>query len=143
MGCRNATVLNASADTVWTALRNFHDGSWSANVIEKLTPVGDHGGTEVGASRVLNDAFHETLRELDDANRYFSYSIDDGPGPLAKGQVTGYLGEVTVVPVSAPANSGQCVVVWTSKWESEAGGVHEFCDPIYVALLNDIKAHFG
>ncbi len=143
MGCRHATVLSASADVVWNALRNFHDLSWSPNVIEKLTPVGDRGASEVGAGRILNDAFHETLRGLDDTNRCLTYSIDDGPGPLEKGKVGGYLGEVTVIPVTAPANSGQCVVLWTSKWESEEGGVQDFCDPIYNALLNDMKAHFG
>ena len=60
MGCYNATILNASPDTVWNALRDFHDLSWSNNVVEKVTPVGDASGTEVGARRILNDAFHET-----------------------------------------------------------------------------------
>ena len=142
MGCYNATILNASPDTVWNALRDFHDLSWSNNVVEKVTPVGDASGTEVGARRILNDAFHETLHVLDDDARHIRYSIDDGPGPVAKDAVVGYIGEVRVLPITIP-ESGQSVVVWTSSWESEAGGVHEFCDPIYRALLGDLKSHFG
>jgi Polyketide cyclase / dehydrase and lipid transport len=143
MGCHNATILTASADTVWNALRDFHDLSWSSTVVEKVTPVGDATGTEIGAKRVLNDAFHETLRELDDEARYIRYSIDDGPGPVAKDAVSGYIGEVRVLPITVPDTPEQCVVVWTSHWESESGGVHELCNPIYRALMVDLQSHFG
>ena len=54
-----STVINASADTVWNAIKNFHDLSWAPNVIEKVEVVGDTAGGDVGAKRVLNDAFHE------------------------------------------------------------------------------------
>lgn len=143
MGCYNATLLNASPDRVWNTLRDFHDLSWSKNVVEDVTRVGDTPGTEVGAKRVLNGAFHETLREVDEDSRSFKYSIDDGPGPVARDAVVGYVGEVSVLPITVPDTSGQCVVVWTSAWTAEEGGVHEFCDPIYKALLGDLKAHFG
>jgi hypothetical protein len=142
MGCYNATVVNAPADSVWAALRDFHDLSWAPNVVESVTVVGDLPGTEVGAKRVLNNAFHETVHVHDDDARYLKYSIDDGPGPVAKGSVTGYFGEVRVIPVTVPG-ADQSVVVWTSMWDTEQGGVHEFCDPIYRALLTDLKAHFG
>ena len=100
MSCMNTTVLNAPVDRVWTALRDFHDMSWAANVITDLTPVGEASGTEVGAGRILNGAFHETLRSLDDDARTLTYSIDDGPGPLAPGEVVGYRGELRVLPVT-------------------------------------------
>lgn len=141
MGCRNATVLDAPADAVWNALRDFHDLSWSANVVEDVEVVGDAGGTEVGAGRVLNGVFHETLQELDDENRLIRYSIDQGPGPLEG--VQGYVGTVQVAPVTVPEGSSQTVVIWSSDWESGSEGIHEFCDPIYKALLGDLKAHFG
>jgi len=146
MSCYNAVVLNAPADAVWSALRNFHDMSWCPNVISDVKTVGEAGASDVGARRILNDAFHETLRELDDANRSLRYSIDDGPGPVAAGNVSGYVGEVRVLPITVGTDSDQTAVVWTSKWASEAGeggSVGEFCDPIYRALLGDMKGHFG
>ena len=143
MGCYNATVLNAAPDTVWEALRDFHDLSWSSNVVEDVTPVGDVAGTEVGAKRILNNAFHETLHVLDDDARYLKYSIDDGPGPVAKDAVSDYFGEVRVLSVTVPENPEQSVVVWESSWASGSEEVHDFCDPIYHALLTDLKSHFG
>ena len=146
MGCYNATVLNAPADAVWSAVRNFHDLSWSPNVVTDVKVVGDAGPHDVGAQRVLNDAFHETLRSVDDEKRHLRYSIDDGPGPTASANVSGYFGDVHVMPVTVGADGEQTVVVWTSTWESEngdGGSVAEFCDPIYKALLGDMKAHFG
>lgn len=108
-----------------------------------VTAVGDASGTEVGAKRILNDVFHETLHELDESSLSFRYSIDDGPGPVCKDSVAGYVGEVKVLPITVPATPDQCLVVWTSTWVSEEGGVSEFCDPIYTALLTDMKNHFG
>ncbi|MCZ6451009.1 MAG: SRPBCC family protein, partial [Deltaproteobacteria bacterium] len=79
MGCYNSVTVNAPVDKVWETLRRFHDFSWCPDVITKLEVVGDLGGTETGAKRILNGAFHETLLTLDDEKRTFSYSIDDGP----------------------------------------------------------------
>jgi hypothetical protein len=66
MGCCNSAVISAPADKVWSAIRNFHDLSWSENIVQNVDIVGDAGGLEVGAKRVLNDAFSETLLSLDD-----------------------------------------------------------------------------
>lgn len=97
--------------------------------------------TEPGAQRVLNGVFHETLHELDDDNRFVRYSIDEGPGPLEG--VEGYFGTIHVVPVTAPEDSRQTVVVWNSDWAPGQDEIGAFCDPIYKALLGDLKAHFG
>lgn len=141
MGCRHATVLDASPEEVWSALRDFHDLSWSSDVVEHVETVGDKEGTEEGARRVINGAFHETLLELDDENRSLRYRVDEAPGPLQG--VEGYVGFVRVVPVTAPADSDQTVVVWGSDWTPGQNGIREFCDPLYAALLDDLKAHFG
>jgi len=133
MGCFNSAVIAASADKVFETLKNFHDLSWSKNVITKLDVIGDKNGHEIGAKRVLNDAFHETLQSVDLENKSFTYSIDDGPGPISKDSVDGYLGEVKVIPITENDTS---LAVWTSKWNSSrVGGVAEFCNPIYHAIL--------
>ena len=140
MGCFNAVVVDAPADDVWRSIRDFHDGSAFPNVIESLEVVGEKAGTEVGAKRILNGGFHETLLGLDDANRTFRYRIDDGPEAVSKDNVTGYVGEVSVQPVT---DTNSAYVTWSSDWESSGGGVKEFCDPIYAALLQDLKAYFA
>ena len=141
MGCYNSVTVDAPVDQVWQALRDFHDlSSCCPDVITQLEPVGDVGGTEIGAKRILNGAFHETLLTLDDEERTFSYSIDDGPEAVSKDNVQGYVGEVRVFPVT---DDDSTFVLWTSLWDSSGGGVQEFCDPIYQALLGALKNHFA
>lgn len=141
MGCFNSVVINAPADKVWNALKNFHDLSWSKNVINKVEVVGDKSNDEIGAKRILNEAFHETLISLDHEAQKFTYSIDDGPAAVSKDNVDGYVGEVTVFSVTENNTS---FVLWTSTWKSaKEEGVAELCNPIYHGLLQDLKGHFS
>ena len=141
MGCYNSAVINAPADKVWEVLKDFHELSWSKNVVSKVDIVGDKAATEVGAKRILNDAFHETLRSLDDATMTFTYSIDDGPAMLAKDKIEGYIGEVKVLPIT---ENNTAFVLWTSKWAAaKEDGVADFCNPIYHGILQDLKGHFS
>lgn len=140
MGCYNSIVVEAPVDTVWAALRDFHDMSWCPNVIEQCVAVGEIAGDQIGAKRVLNGVIHETVLSLDDGERRLEYSIDDGPGPISNENVKGYVGAIRVCPVT---ESSATFVEWTSRWESSGGGVAEFCDPIHRGLLADLRQHFA
>ena len=129
-------VINAPTDRVWAAVRNFHDMSWSPNVITGVEVVGDVPGDQVGAKRILNGAFHETLRELNDEKRTFAYNITDGPSPVSKADVNNYSGRVVVRPVT---QGGGTFVAWSSSWEKNDEAAHDFCHTIYCALLDDLK----
>lgn len=137
MGCNNSIVINAPAEQVWQQLRNFHGmASWATGVIDSCIAEGDARSNEIGAQRILNGVFRETLLGLDDHIRVMHYSIDDGPEAVAKDKVQGYIGKVQVFPVTENNSS---FVLWTSVWESSAGGVAEFCNPIYRGLLGALK----
>lgn len=129
-------VINAPADRVWATVRNFHDLSWSLNVITAVDAVGDIRGDKVGAKRVLNGAFHETLRELNDEERTFAYSITDGPSPVSKDEVSNYVGRVVVRPITEGSGT---FVEWSSSWEKNDQAGYDFCHPTYCALLGDLK----
>tara|TARA_R110001583_G_scaffold16155_1_gene65614 strand:+ start:17788 stop:18213 length:426 start_codon:yes stop_codon:yes gene_type:complete len=139
MGCYNSIVIEAPAEKVWDVLRNFHELSWARNVITKVEIVGDKPFFEVGAKRIVNDSFYETLLSFDNKAKKFSYSIDDGPGVASKDNVIGYVGELTVFPVTENNTS---FVLWTTTWELEKKeGVAEFLNPLYEALLLDLKTY--
>jgi carbon monoxide dehydrogenase subunit G len=139
--CYNSVVVSVPAEDVWKALKNFHDFSWAPNVISKVDVIGDKGGTEIGARRRLNDAFLETLVEFNERERTFTYTIDDGPGPIAADLVQRYVGKVKVFPVTA---TGGTFVLWTSEYKTkDDAAVGDFCNPIYQALLKDLAAHFS
>lgn len=139
--CYNSIVVNAPVEDVWNSVKSFHDLSWAPNVITQLDVIGDKKDGEIGARRKLNNAFVETLIELNEAGRSFRYTIDDGPGPVAADLVESYVGSVKVFPVTA---TGHTFVLWISDYKTkDDGAVGEFCDPIYQALLKDLARHFG
>ena len=74
-----STTVNATVDEVWATIRTFHDMSWASSIVSDCKPVGDVKGDQIGAKRVLNDTFHETLLELSDIDHRIRYSIDKGP----------------------------------------------------------------
>jgi hypothetical protein len=129
-------VINAAVEKVWTAISDFHDVSWCPNVLTKLDKVGDKTGNQPGARRTINDAIHETLIDVNPSERTFSYSIDDGPPPISKADVKNFVVTVVVRPVTEGSGT---FVEWSSKWENNDQPAQEFCNPIYVALLTDMK----
>lgn len=141
MGCYNSVVIEATPNKVWEVLKDFHDLSWAKNVVSKVEILGNKSSKEIGAKRILNDAFYETLLSVDNEARKFTYSIDDGPAVVSKDNVEGYIGEVTVFPISENNTS---FVIWSSHWKSaKVDGVADFCNPIYRAILQDLKNHFS
>lgn len=137
--CNNKIEVGAPIEKVWSTISDFHDLSWASGVITSVEKIGDNKGKELGAKRILNEAFNETLTKLDPDNFTFSYSIDDGPGPVAKDAVRNYIGVVKL-----RNSGGGTLVEWGSSFESDnADEVTEFCDPIYQALLAALKETLG
>ena len=132
-------VINASINDIWDKLRNFHELSWANKVLPGVEKVGDKNGYEVGAKRVLNDAFHETLTKVDLENYLVEYSIDDGPSPVSKEEVSNYRGLIQLSPAQ---DADGTLVVWTSSWESNSEDAVDFCHGIYIALLNELAKSF-
>ncbi len=133
-------VINAPVDDVWKKFNNFHDLSWAPNVITAVEKVGDIDGGHVGAKRVLNEIFHETLLEIDDGRHVLRYSIDDGPAPISREDVSNYVGRVQLSQAAAGEGT---VVEWTSSWEADKEDAVEFCQGVYVALLDDLEKAFS
>ncbi|WP_404362870.1 SRPBCC family protein [Marinobacter sp.] len=132
-----SVVINAPAEKVWSTLRDFHDLSWAPNIISSVEAVGDRKGDEPGAKRILNEAFHETLTDIDDQEYSISYSIDDGPSPVSRDEVSDYTGRVLVRPVTE--GEGGTFVEWYSSWQGKDKEAAEFCHGIYANLLGELK----
>ncbi len=131
--------INAPIGDVWNRVKDFHDFSWAPNVITSVEKVGSAEGTSVGAKRILNGVFHETLIEIDDARYLLRYSIDDGPSPVSKDDVSNYVGSVKL----GADDAGGTLVEWTSSWDSKQEDAVEFCHGIYVALLSELEKSFN
>lgn len=132
--------VDSSIEEVWFRFRNFHDMSWAPNVISSVEKVGDVEGDKAGAQRILNDAFHETLVEINHDQYHLKYSIDDGPSPVSRQEVSNYYGVVRLTP----SGQGQGThVEWSSSWDANVDDAVDFCHGIYVALLAELKKSFG
>lgn len=129
-------VVRVPVDRVWAAIRGFYDFAWAPNVITKVVVVGDKTGEEVGAIRFLNDAFTETLVELNDDDRTFKYSIEDAPAPASKAEMSNYVAQASVRPVT---EGGGTFVEWSSAWDGDNEATAEFLHGVYAALLGDLK----
>ena len=132
--------IDAPILEVWVKFNNFHDLSWAPNVIEKIVKVGNIDGGEVGAKRILNNVFRETHVGIDHDKHTLKYSIDDGPSPVSKEEVSNYYG---VVKLSQIDQGNKTHVEWYSSWESNVEDAVEFCHRIYVALLNELAESFN
>ena len=130
-------TVNAPVERVWSSIRDFHNLSWAPNVVESCEPIGDRTGDQIGAQRLLHNVFHETLRELSDLNHTIRYSIDDGPAPVSRSDVQGFVGHVRLFSITE--GDGGTFVEWSSSWDGTEGAC-DFCHNVYVALLNDLKA---
>lgn len=138
-GTYQSIVINAPIDSVWDTVKDFHDFSWAAGVIDSCESVGDFSGQEVGAKRILNGAFKETLVEVDADTHKIRYSIDDGPSPVSASEVSNYFG---TLQLRSSNLDGKTFVEWGSKWDSNSEEAVEFCHQIYVALLQALQAKF-
>ncbi|MBS3964108.1 MAG: SRPBCC family protein [Methylomonas sp.] len=133
--CYQSIVIAAPIERVWDTIKNFHDFSWAENLIDRCEAVGDLGGTEVGAKRILYGLFHETLLECNTADRRIRYSIDNGPSPVSPQEVKNYVGVIKLRPVTLSAST---FVEWSSSWESQSEAARDFCHQIYVSLLKSL-----
>jgi len=131
--------INAPVAEVWSRIGNFHDFSWAPNVISSVEKVGAIDGGSTGAKRILNNLFHETLIEVDHDQYFLRYSIDDGPSPVSRDEVSNYIGTIKLGPVKEGDGT---LVEWTSSWESNVEDAVEFCHGIYVALLGELEKSF-
>ena len=138
--CYQTRVINAPIEKVWEAIHNFHDLSWAPNVISSVTKVGEVEGTTVGAKRILNDAFHETLLSVCDKSYTFSYSIDEGVSPVSSKEVSNYVGNVKLFSVTL---TNETFIEWESSWDANTPEAEAFCHTIYVSLMNDLNANIN
>jgi len=139
--CYNSTVVNAPIDTVWETVRDFHNMTWAQGMNLKVDAVGNLKGDQVGAVRIINELFHETLVEISDRHHSLTYQITDGPGAVARDAVKNYYGKMELHAIT---DENKTFVLWTSSYDSpDSGAVGELCNPIYSAALKGLKDHFG
>jgi hypothetical protein len=135
----NSTVVNAPIEVVWKRIRDFHDFSWAPSVITQCEKVGNKDGTAVGARRLLNGSFLDTLIAYSELEHRMMYSIDDAPSPISPKEISNYVGDLHLLPIT---HGGKTFAEWSGRWESKSTEAIAFMNDIYSALLCDLAAEF-
>ena len=132
--CYQSIIVETPIENVWDTVVNFHDMSWGSTIIKTCEAVGKNFGTEVGAKRILNGAFYETLLECNVDDFRIRYSVDDAPSPLSPNEVESYVGQIQLRPITL-SESTSTFIEWSSSWKSTSDDAGDFCQKIYIALL--------
>jgi Polyketide cyclase / dehydrase and lipid transport len=138
-----STVLNASADEVWAAIRDFGALSgWHPGVTESRIEEG-HAPDRVGCIRhlTLGDGavIRERLLHLSDVERSYSYNFETTPFA-----VQNYHATIRVTPVT---DGGRSFVEWWTTFDCPPERTEEwvktFAGAVFKSGLDALKKRFG
>ena len=135
----NSIIIDAPIEQVWSRIRNFHDFSWAPSLIRSCKKVGGGGGYSVGARRLLNGEFLDTLIAYSEIERRMMYSMDEGPSPVSSGEIRDYVGSLHLLPVTT---DDKTFVEWSGSWESANTEAVEYMNEVYRSLLADLAGEF-
>ncbi len=132
------TQIPASAKAAWDMIGGFNTLSDWHPAIEKSELDGEDGSVR-RLSLVGGGVIVEKLQNHDDGGKTYSYSIEDGPLPVANYHST--------ISVSEGDGEGDCTVEWSSEFDA-ASGVGESdavaaIQGVYQAGLDNLKKMFG
>ncbi|REF00170.1 SRPBCC family protein [Thermomonospora umbrina] len=138
-----SVVINASAEEVWTFLRDFGNlADWRVGI---ATCAIEDGGPpdRVGCVRRLigigDLVFRERLTGLDDAARSCSYEILESPLPVRDCRAT-----IRVAPVT---DTGQAFVEWQAEFAADPADEHAmtatFDSAVLGSGLDRLRRRFG
>ena len=139
--CYQTRVINTPVEKVWDIIKDFHDLSWCPSIVTSCDKIGEKHGNEVGAKRLLNGIFEETLLSIDESQHTFLYSIDEAPeSPVSSEEVSNYVGVVKLLPIT---QTNETFIEWKSSWDSNSIEGEEFCHTLYVAMMADLNNHLS
>ena len=135
----NSIIVAAPIERVWSRICDFHEFSWAPSVIVSCEKVGKGDGYTVGAKRLLNGLFLDTLIAYSAIEKRMMYSMDEGPPPVSSQEIQEYVGNLHLLPLTADNTT---FVEWFGSWEAGTPAAVEYMNKVYRSLLHDLAAEF-
>jgi uncharacterized protein YndB with AHSA1/START domain len=138
-----STVVDAPADRVWAAIRDFNGlPGWHPGIADSEIEDGK-ASDQVGCIRSfhLKDGAHirERLLSFSDVDRHYSYNFEKTPF-----EVTNYHATLRVTPVT---DGDRSFVEWWTTFDSEPAKMDEwiqtFAGAVFQGGFDALKARFG
>ena len=139
-----STVVDATADKVWSHIRDFNGlPDWHAGLVAGSHIEGGKGGDQVGGIRnfelVDGTGIREVLTAHSDADRSYSYAFCEPPFP-----VIDYHATIRVTPVT---DGDRSFVEWTTTFDCERAELDHwkdfFATQVFKGGLDAIRDHFA
>jgi hypothetical protein len=139
-----STVIDAPADTVWSAVRDFNGlATWYGSVIARSRIEEGKAADQVGCVRdfYLQDGAHlrERLLAFSDADRSYTYNFETTPF-----DVQNYCATLRVTPVT---DTNRSFVEWWTTFdcppERSAEWIGTFADGVFKGGLEALRAHLS
>ena len=121
-----STVINASADTVWSRIRDFNAmPQWHPGIADSRIE-NDQAADRVGCIRHFHTRdggmIREQLLALSDFEYSFTYEILESPMG-----VTNYISTLQLTPVT---DGGRCFAEWSAEFDCDPGREGELTQSI-------------
>lgn len=138
-----SSVINAPADTVWAAIRDFNGlPDWHPGIADSVIEEGKRGD-QVGAVRSfhLKDGAHirERLLSHSDAERCYAYNFETTPF-----EVLNYHATLRVTPVT---DGNRTFIEWWTTFDCPVEKIDEwvgiFAKGVFQSGFDALKARFG
>lgn len=138
-----SSVIDASADTVWDAIKDFNGlPSWHPAIAKSVIQDGGPAN-RIGTIRELTTGdgakVIERLLGLSDLKQTCVYGIVEGPFPI-----TGYIATLRVSPIT---DGSRCFIEWWStfdcKPEDARGMIDLLAGAIYQGGFDALKKRFA
>ena len=138
-----SSVIDASADTVWSRVRDFNAlPQWHPAIADSRIENGQPGD-RVGCIRHFHlkdgGAIREQLLALSDYEYSCTYSILESPMG-----VSGYTATLKLTPVT---DGARCFAEWSAEFECEPGRERELTDvvgnDVFQGGFDALKRHFA
>ena len=140
-----STVLDAPADEVWAAIRDFNGlATWNAKGVPTSEIEAGKAGDQVGGVRsfTLADGAHLRERLLAHSDRERSYTFDFQKHPFEG--VENYVATIHVLPVT---DTNQSFVEWWTTFDCAPDRIGYWEDfyatHVFKGALESLKAYLG
>jgi hypothetical protein len=139
-----STVIDAPADAVWAAVRDFNAlPAWTGGLVARSRIEDGKAADQVGCVRdfYLNDGAHlrERLLALSDVDRFYTYNFE-----LTPFDVQNYCATLRVTPLT---DGGRSFVEWWTTFdcppEKAAEWIKTFADGVFTGGLEALRKYLA
>lgn len=135
--CRNTKIIFNSKKSIWDEITNFYKWDWFSPIKEVQTDK-NFCPNEIGANRIINKDFYESILDVDLENDIFKYAINNGPNHFSNSKISSFVGTVKLIYIEEEITE----VIWKTSWNNILpNNLYKSTDIICKMILADLEIY--